>query len=308
MSCFFLKKATRPKTSCEKQVVVQSKPNLALSVEVLSQVQHVPCCAKNTWRGEMYVLCRRGGVMHSMPHTAGLTRKPHYCKLPHFTLSKGAEKKKDSFDVWENFSHGSIKQSTRTYHTYYIPYMFYEMLLPSDGSLKLFFCKGLFCCGVLLSVNACMMLTPQRRAIGSRRGSSQHKRLSRTILLSLLRCWWSYFSSRPVLEIISYLLFFFFLLLSLFFFFAVVQTRHFFLMLKLLLVFCDGCSALSFLPPSVFRGWGENERERFGGGGGSSRAVVPNPGVWDKSEGSHDDYTDIWKKIIFLLHKIRLIF
>lgn len=59
------------------------------------------------------------------------------------------------------------------------------------------------------------------------------------------------FSSAPVLEIISFCCFY----IAVFYFFAVVQTRHFFLMLKLLLVFCGGCSALSFLlsRTSLFR-------------------------------------------------------
>lgn len=35
----------------------------------------------------------------------------------------------------KNFSHGSIKQSTRTYHTQY-SLLVYEMLLPIHGSLK----------------------------------------------------------------------------------------------------------------------------------------------------------------------------
>lgn len=65
----------------------------------------------------------RGGVVHSVPHTAGLTMKPHYCKLPQFTLSKGAKMdktttKKDSFNFWET-SHGLIKLSTCTYHKLY---------------------------------------------------------------------------------------------------------------------------------------------------------------------------------------------
>lgn len=151
--------------------------------------------------------------------------------------------------------------------THYIPYMFYEMLLPSDGSLKTslilfhFFLQGLILLWgfprlVLLSANACMMLTAVSTAERqrSRRGSSQHKehslkRLSHTTLLSLLTppsllMLVVLLFHRPVLDIISYCCF---LLLSLFFSFAVVQTRHFFLMLKLLLVFCDGCSALSFL-------------------------------------------------------------
>lgn len=42
------------------------------------------------------------GAMHSVLHTAGLPTKPHYCKLPQFTLSIGASKrKKDSLDFWE---------------------------------------------------------------------------------------------------------------------------------------------------------------------------------------------------------------
>lgn len=62
--------------------------------------------------------------MHSVPHTAGLTMKPHYCKLPQFTLSKGAKMdktttKKDSFNFWETSSHGLIKLSTCTYHKLY---------------------------------------------------------------------------------------------------------------------------------------------------------------------------------------------
>lgn len=135
-SVLFFKKATRPKTSCEKQVVVQSKPNLALSVEVLSQVQHVPCCAKNTWRGKCTYCAAEGGVMHPVPHTAGLTRKPHYCKLPHFTLSKGAtNNKKTHLTSGKTFLMVRLR-SQHTFTTHYIPYMFYEMLLPTDGSLK----------------------------------------------------------------------------------------------------------------------------------------------------------------------------
>lgn len=154
--------------------------------------------------------------------------------------------------------------------THYIPYMFYEMLLPSDGSLKTslilfcFFLQGLILLWglprlVLLSANACMMFDcrlhsereaeEQERIITTRRTFPQetvtHYLLSLLTPPSLLMLVVLLFH-RPVLEIISYCCFFFFLLL-LFFSFAVVQTRHFFLMLKLLLVFCDGCSALSFL-------------------------------------------------------------
>lgn len=65
----------------------------------------------------------------------------------------------------------------------------------------------------------------------------------------------------------------FFLSLS----FCCCSDETFFLMLKLLLVFCDGCSALSFLLSrmSLGRGWEEDERWRFGW---SSRVVVPNLG------------------------------
>lgn len=130
----------------------------------LSLVRQIPCCAKNTWRGDTEkdacIVPQRGGMMHSMPLTAELTRKPHSCKLPHFTLSKGAKEKTktDFFDFWENFSHGSIKQSTCTYHTLY---SFYEMLLPRLASFFLFFCcQGQLSCRlVLLCANACMMLT-----------------------------------------------------------------------------------------------------------------------------------------------------
>lgn len=91
-------------------------------------------CAKSTWKtaSGMFTLCHRGGVevclggggvVHSVPHTAGLNMKPHYCKLPQFTLSKGAKMdktttKKDSFNFWET-SHGLIKLSTCTYHKLY---------------------------------------------------------------------------------------------------------------------------------------------------------------------------------------------
>ena len=114
--------------------------------------------------------------------------------------------------------------------------------------------------------------SPQRRG----RGAGEDRRNTRnipsrdssfsppasTLMVSLFH--------RPVLEIISYCCF---ILLSLFFFlfffFCCCSDETFFLMLKLLLVFCDGCSALSFLPPrtSLLRGWGEDERGRFGTGG-----------------------------------------
>lgn len=116
-----LKKVTRPKTSCEKQVVIQLKPNLAsvfLSHSSPQAPRAVPKIPGEGEEGCMYC-ATEGGVMHTVPHTAGLTRKPHYCKLPHFTLSKGATttkkkkrkrtKKTNSYDFWENFSHGSIK-------------------------------------------------------------------------------------------------------------------------------------------------------------------------------------------------------
>lgn len=95
---------------------IQSKPNLGLLIEVLSHVEQAHAVPKIP--GEVKVGCMccatEGGMMHSIPRTAGLTRKPHYCKLPHYTLSKGAKKtKKDKFDL-ENLSYGSIKQSTCT--------------------------------------------------------------------------------------------------------------------------------------------------------------------------------------------------
>lgn len=136
---------------------------------VASKTIGIPCCAKNTQRGQtgMCVLCHRGGGWCTQSRiTAGLTRKPHYYKLPHFTLSVGA--RKDQFDFWENFSHGSIKQSTSTYHTLYSLHVLWNLTVNSwlfRHSLLLlqFFCKGQFCCGVppdlLLSADACMMLT-----------------------------------------------------------------------------------------------------------------------------------------------------
>ncbi len=80
-----------------------------------------------------------GGVMHSMPHTAGLTRKPHYCKLPHFTLSKGAKKKDKKKKKKTHLTSGKTflmvrLSSQHALTTHYIPYMIYEMLLPSQGS------------------------------------------------------------------------------------------------------------------------------------------------------------------------------
>lgn len=61
----------------------------------------------------------------------------------------------------------------------------------------------------------------------------------------------------------------------LYIFFAVVQTRHFLVMLKLLLVFCNGCSTISFLLPrmSLIKRQGEGEAETFRC---FSRAVVAN--------------------------------
>lgn len=78
-----------------------------------------------------------GGVMHSVPHTAGLTWKPHYCKLPHFTLSKGA--KKIDKKIKTHLTSGNIflmvrLSSQHALTTHYIPYMFYEMLPQSHGS------------------------------------------------------------------------------------------------------------------------------------------------------------------------------
>lgn len=139
-----LKKVTRPKTSCEKQVVIQLKPNLALVF--LSPVPHRPpvLCQKYLERGEercMYC-ATEGGVMHTVPHTAGLTRKPHYCKLPHFTLSKGAtttKKKKRTKKETTHMTSGKTflmvrLSSQHALTTHYIPYMFYEMLLQSHSS------------------------------------------------------------------------------------------------------------------------------------------------------------------------------
>lgn len=85
------------------------------------------------------------------------------------------------------------------------------------------------------------------------------------------------------------------------------SDETFFLMLKLLLVFCDGCSALSFLLSGVspLQGRGEDGRRRFGW---SSRAVVPKLGVWQKSEGSQDDHIDGKNKKSFLFHKIMCVF
>lgn len=80
-----------------------------------------------------------GGVMHSMPHTAGLTRKPHYCKLPHFTLSKGAKRKRKEKKTPLTSGKTFLMVRLRSQHaltTHYISYMFYEMLLPIHGSLK----------------------------------------------------------------------------------------------------------------------------------------------------------------------------
>ena len=73
---------------------------------------------------------------------------------------------------------------------------------------------------------------------------------------------------RPVLEIISYRCFILLSFFFFFFFFCCCSDETFSLMLKLLLVFCDGCSALSFLPPrtSLLRGRGEDKRGWFGGG------------------------------------------
>lgn len=115
-------------------MVVQSRSNPEPSVEYLSWVQQVfTLCQKylENCKRDVHIVPQRrgggvfgrGGVVHSVPHTAGLNMKPHYCKLPQFTLSKGAKMdktttKKDSFNFWET-SHGLIKLSTCTYHKLY---------------------------------------------------------------------------------------------------------------------------------------------------------------------------------------------
>lgn len=119
-------------------------------------------------------------------------------------------------------------------------------------------------CSELRAHVQCRLPSPQRREAGSRRGRSPRdchtppsSFLTPPSLLMLVVLPFSPSSLR------NNQLFLFFVLLSLFF---TVQTRHLFLMLKLLVVFCDGCSALSFLLPrmSLWRGRGGDERERLG--------------------------------------------
>lgn len=47
--------------------------------------------------------------------------------------------------------------SQHALNTNYIPYMFYDMLLPSHGPLKVSFYMDQFCCGVLPGVY-CLVL------------------------------------------------------------------------------------------------------------------------------------------------------
>lgn len=136
--------------------------------------------------------------------------------------------------------------------THYIPYMFYEMLLPSDGSLKTslilfcFFLQGLILLWglprlVSLSANACMMFDcrlhsgeaeEQERIITTRRTFPQetvtHYLLSLLTPPSLLMLVVLLFH-RPVLEIISYCcFFFFFFIVVIIFFFCCCSDETFF--------------------------------------------------------------------------------
>lgn len=146
---------------------------------------------------------------------------------------KGQRKKKTHLTYGKSFLM-VLLSSQHALTTHYIPYMFYEMLLPSDGSLKTslilfcFFLQGLILLWglprlVLLSANACMMFDcrlhsereaeEQERIITTRRTFPQetvtHYLLSLLTPPSLLMLVVLLFH-RPVLEIISYCCFFFF--------------------------------------------------------------------------------------------------
>lgn len=212
------------------------------------------CATEEGWRCVL-----GGGVMHSVPHTAGLTMKPHYCKLPQFTLSKGAKMdktttKKDSLNFWETSSHGLIKLSTCTYHKLY----------PLCVLMK---CYTVLWSVVLLSVRFFPAVGPSRRLSLSncpwhwlwllraqkREVEERERRIitqgtfpqetdinpSPPLSFRFIAC--LLFSSLyPRGRYIQLLLFCVFFSL---FLFCCCSDETFFLMLKMLLVFCHGCSA-----------------------------------------------------------------
>ena len=68
-SVLFFEKVTRPKTSCEKQVVVQSEPDLALvGLKFCPKFNKSHAVPKIPGEGCSYCAAE-GGVIHSMPHT-----------------------------------------------------------------------------------------------------------------------------------------------------------------------------------------------------------------------------------------------
>lgn len=254
----------------------------------------------------MRVLCHRGGcVMHWMPHTAGLTRKPHYCKLPHFTQSKGAKKKKKKTSG-QTFLMVGLKQSTCTQPRTIFLTCFMKFYCQVHGSSKVYpllfyfsakvnFTAGSLqaCCSVLMHV-WCSLPSPQRRG----RGAGEDHRDTRSIpsrdssispptnpLMSVVSLF-----QRPVLEIISYCCF---ILSSFFFFFFCCCSDETFFF------WCWSCFLFSVAAAlhSAFccRGWvflGVEEKRR-------GRGLGAPPGQWFPNR-SWEDCIDIRMRKSFL--------
>lgn len=158
------------KNSCGRQVAIEdcAVPNKIPS-GVNTDVHMVP----HRWEGG-----REGGrVMHRLLHTAGLTLKPHRFKLPHFPLSKRGEKKRDSFDFWENLSDGLTKQPTCTYHRNNSRQCYWNLLQQLSFSRWSVLHRS--CSGLLFSANVCLI------AGTSTERTSQHQEHSLKRLFSL---------------------------------------------------------------------------------------------------------------------------
>lgn len=151
-SVLFFKKATWPKTSCEKQVVVQSKPNLALSVEVLSQVQHVPCCAKNTWRGGNVCIVPQRGVWCTRCHIQLDWLGSHTIANCLILRCPKGQKKRLIWRLGKLFSWFDYAVNT------HLPHILYSLHVLWNVTAKWWIFKTIFLQGVYPVVESCLAL------------------------------------------------------------------------------------------------------------------------------------------------------
>lgn len=194
-------------------------------------------CCKHSDRAEWGVcIVPQRDRMRLMPHTAGLPMKPHFSKLPQYSLSTVASKE----TLWfvGKLPHDSILHLTRTYIQYSLE-VIWNTLLPRSIISVLFSCRIQSCIGFSYSVDCCLCWGRQRMRIGF---PQQKERVA----LMFTTCQRSSPLHLSLTSRISLMVTFVVII------FALVLTRHFSdVEVASCRLQCNGCSAFSFLLPQL---------------------------------------------------------